>query len=173
MIGATLLQRKIIKNKSRNIPHFSRKFSIYLYFAGIKLNKTLDPSRGGIGMRLNRARTKFKITIIDVILRNEFDSGIPVNSGANLINKPKNITSTRFARIPAIATKKVPFLSLRRFFGLYGTGLAQPITKPAFIIIKRSGSITDPKGSRCFNGFKVSRPLNLAVLSPRRYAVYP
>ena len=38
---------------------------------------------------------------------------------------------------------------------------------------KSIGRMTDPKGSRCFRGFKVNLPLSLAVSSPKRYAMYP
>ena len=46
--------------------------------------------------------------------------------------------------------------------GFTGTGLAQP--KPAISIINA------PIGSKCANGFSVSRPAAFAVLSPRQYA---
>lgn len=68
MTGDTLAQRKIMKNNKKNIPHFSKKFSIYRYLNGKKENNTFDPSRGGMGIRLKIIRTKLSTTMILVIL---------------------------------------------------------------------------------------------------------
>lgn len=79
----------------------------------------------------------------------------------------KNTAIAKFAKIPAEATQIVPFFLSRKFSGLYGTGFAQPIKKGAFVITKIKGNMTEPNGSKCFKGFKVSLPAYWAVLSPK------
>ena len=48
---------------------------------------------------------------------------------------------------------------------MIGTGLAQPTRRKIMQIV--------PKGSRCFRGFRVSRPIIFAVGSPHFSATYP
>ncbi len=67
MKGETNFQTNTINIINRNIPHCSRKLSINRKRAGRKENKIFEPSSGGIGIKLNRARTKFIITMIDAI----------------------------------------------------------------------------------------------------------
>lgn len=164
----TLFHRKIIKNNNINIPHFSKKFSIYLYLGDKNENKIFEPSSGGIGIRLNKTRTKFKITIIEAIFKKGPIKEALIINGENLISNPKIIAINKLAKTPATETSIVPFLTLRRLFGLYGTGLAQPITKPALDKTRSKGRTKEPNMSRCFIGFRVRRPLRRAVLSPRR-----
>jgi hypothetical protein len=51
--------------------------------------------------------------------------------------------------------------------------LAQPTINGARITIKDKGTIKDPKKSKCFIGFKLSRPIILAVGSPKWFAIAP
>lgn len=64
----------------------------------------------------------------------------------------------RFAIIPARETSIVPFLLFLNFWGLTGTGFAQP--KPVKINIQK------PTPSKCAIGFKVNLSLILGVSSP-------
>ncbi len=57
-----------MKKRRTNIPHFSRKFSIERSRAGRYEKRIFEPSSGGIGIRLKSARTRFKRTMIVVIL---------------------------------------------------------------------------------------------------------
>src|SRR6185369_1011349 len=77
---------------------------------------------------------------------------------------------TRFEIGPAAATAASPHCAPRRFIGLYGVGLAQPMKKPPgrSTVIARS---RPPSGSKCARGSSVRRPSSRAVPSPRRKAV--
>lgn len=66
--GATLLHKNIMKKSSNSIPHFSKKFSRSRNLAGRSEKSILDPSSGGIGIKLNTASTRLVMTIILVIL---------------------------------------------------------------------------------------------------------
>ena len=82
--------------------------------------------------------------------------------------RPMIEAMTRLDAGPASATASSPFRRSRRLFGLTGVGLAQPKTNPppSTETTRRS----PPIGSKWATGFSVSRPNNLAVASPRRYA---
>ena len=67
-IGETAPQMKIIKKRSKKIPHLSKKFSTGRKLIGKIENKTLDPSSGGIGIILNKARIKLVKTMIEAML---------------------------------------------------------------------------------------------------------
>jgi hypothetical protein len=150
--GATFPQRVIINMSKISIPHCSRKFSMYRYRLGKNENRIFDPSSGGIGIRLNNARTKFVRKIIEAMVRKETGTCDP----ANRISSPKMPARKILARIPAMATINFPSRSCLKLSGLYGTGSAQPITNPALVSIKTRGKITEPNGSRCLSGFNVS-----------------
>src|SRR3990167_1093560 len=87
--------------------------------------------------------------------------------GKNLISKPKNKAKAIFEAGPAMETFKDPHFWSLKLYGLIGTGLAQPKITPLGKRASKIGRITDPKGSKCFNGFRVRRPAYFAVGSPR------
>ena len=158
-------QRKKIKNSKINKEYLEKIASIFLPLFPIKVKSIFDPSSGGIGIKLKIAKTILSKTTTDA---SETKDALkkPVATEI-LITSPKKIAIARFAKIPADATHNVPiFLSLK-FSGLYGTGFAQPIKNGALVKTKIRGKITEPKGSKCFKGFSVSRPAYSAVLSPK------
>ena len=77
--------------------------------------KILDPSSGGIGTRLNIARTKFTNTIIETIEVNPSGIVVPI---VNRKIKPKKIAMARLASIPAAATAMLPHFLSDKLFGL-------------------------------------------------------
>jgi hypothetical protein len=129
----------------------------------------LEPSRGGIGTKLNTASNIFIRTIIAII---EINDGGTVPTGRKRIARPKTVAIKRFTAGPAPATIASPQRLLRRLYGLNGTGFAQPIINPP-TRCEIMGTSTDPTGSKCFRGFKVRRPSYSAVLSPSKFAAYP
>ena len=85
----------------------------------------------------------------------------------NLKSKPKIIAKLKLAAGPAKATKPISLFGFFRSKGLKGTGFAQPKTKLPLLTKKRKrGKRKEPKGSKCFKGFKDNLPLSLAVGSP-------
>lgn len=98
---------------------------------------------------------------------------IPRVDGKNRIASPKTKESERFAKGPAAPTQAGPHRLFRKLYGLYGTGLAQPIKNGLCVIMSRAGRRIDPKRSRCGIGFKVNLPAYLAVLSPKASATKP
>lgn len=164
--GVTNFQRKIIKMIKITREYFSKNLCSLNDLFPSKEKRIFEPSSGGIGIRLNIAKTILTKTITPA--SGTMDSGINEKYPDSRIIIPKNIAITRFTRTPAEATQRfaIRFLSALKLSGLYGTGLAQPIKKGAWINIKNSGSIIEPYKSRCFIGFKVKRPSNSAVWSP-------
>lgn len=66
--GEKNFQTEITNNNKTNIPHLSRKSCTPCKRAGKKLKSILDPSKGGIGNRLNTANT-ILINTIDILIR--------------------------------------------------------------------------------------------------------
>lgn len=95
--------------------------------------------------------------------------------GIKRMINPKKTATRKLAPGPAKDTFSIPFFGSLKLKGLTGTGFAQPNTGPlpAVIIKRERGIIKDPKKSKCFNGFKVKRPLSLAVESPKDKAALP
>ena len=124
-----------------------------------------------MGIRLNIAKPKL-IKTIEVIIDRK-DETIPSEAKRKRSINPKNKATKIFANIPAEATATVPHFLFVRLFGLYGTGFAQPNKNEAWVKTKNKGIITEPNKSKCFNGFKVSRPAYSAVLSPKCKATKP
>ena len=118
-----------------------------------------DPSSGGIGTRLNTAKTRLVKTTISRATMAGF--GNPVQK--NLITSPATSASTIFERGPANATRASPFLPDFRALKLTGTGFAHPKMMPVCEMAQSKGKMIDPSGSICFMGFKVSLPMILAV----------
>lgn len=153
------------------IEYFVKKFLKYKkdFVFGNNANKIFEPSSGGIGTKLKMPRKRLTMTIVLNIKALAEDSML--NIARNLNASPKIIAKTKFENAPAMATFKTPHFLSDKFSSTYGTGLAQPNTKPALVIIKIKGKKTDPTGSRCFKGFKVKRPIRFAVWSPKYNAM--
>lgn len=121
---------------------------------GSRENKMCDPSKGGMGTKLNKPKNRLYITIIlKKFKREKFKL-------KNLIINPNRIAIAKLAIGPAKATFKFPhFLSLK-LYGLTGTGFAHPIIGPLPEVIKNKnkGNKKEPTGSKCFMGFIVSLP---------------
>lgn len=88
----------------------------------------------------------------------------------NLITNPKIIAIRKFVAGPATETFNSPHFWSLRLYGLIGTGFAQPKIGPLPMVANKSskGRITEPKGSKCFKGFKVNLPACFAVGSPNQ-----
>lgn len=65
--GATNFQINSIKKIKIKKPQRERKTLKLKNLAGKSENKTFEPSSGGIGIKLKKAKTKLVITIIEVI----------------------------------------------------------------------------------------------------------
>ena len=130
---------------------------------GKKVSKSQWPSNGGMGKRLNIARNRFNIT---TMLNSSGTRDEENMSGRNLKVRPNRTAKEIFDAGPAMATLAGPYFRSLKFSGLYGTGLAYPNMKPPRKKEMR-GSRMEPNISKCFKGFKVSRPRYLAVGSPK------
>ena len=97
-----------MKNIRRKILYLCVKFLKAIAFSvGNKAYNIFDPSNGGIGIRLNIARTRFiKTTVKDISIN---DEGKFIR-GANLISIPKKIAIIILERGPAAATINSPHL---------------------------------------------------------------
>lgn len=137
------------------------------YCWGNREKRSFEPSSGGIGIRLNTASVRLMMTMYEAISIN----GVITPCCTNLIIHPKMRAMTRFESGPAAAIRNSPERLFLRLYGLYGTGLAQPKTNPGVMMAIISGRMTEPKGSICLIGFKVSLPCNRAVGSPKRSAI--
>jgi len=150
---------------------------LYLYknalaainLAGKNVSKSQWPSSGGIGKRLKIARKRFNVT---TTLNSSGTRDEEKTSGKNLRVRPNNTAKAIFDAGPASATLAGPYFLSCKLAGLYGTGLAYPNMNPP-TIKEIIGRITEPNMSRCFIGFKVSRPKFLAVGSPKEWATAP
>ena len=107
---------------------FSKKVRTESMLPGRIEKRILEPSSGGIGMRLNVASTRF-IFIIVTITKIGTNTMYPAGN-TNRSKSPKIRAMMMFVAGPAKATIASPQRWLRRLYGLYGTGFAQPIMKP-------------------------------------------
>ena len=128
-----------------------------------------EPSSGGIGTKLKVASTKFVKTIIS---RAKI-AGFGKFTAKNLIDRPAMTAITILESGPAKATSASPLFPDLKALKLTGTGFAQPRIRPRFKTTHIKGNNTDPKGSICFIGFNVRRPISLAVWSPWLRAARP
>ena len=89
----------------------------------------------------------------------------------NLTNKPKNNPINKLEIGPDMAINAASRIGFFRNLGSYGTGFAKPNIMVG--CPKRAGrdssngKTTEPKGSKWGKGFKVRRPNDLAVESPK------
>jgi len=152
--------RNIIANMmARNTPTKENRMSVKRE-RGNRFISNLEPSNGGMGIRLNSPRNMF-MYIIQVIA----NINVP-SSGANLTSGANNAASRKFPAGPAKATFVSPYFLSLKFKGLYGTGLAYPINPPT-VKSSSNGNSTVPNKSICFNGLRVNRPNSFAVGSPK------
>jgi hypothetical protein len=120
-----------------------------------------------MGSRLNKQRNTLNTTASHRISISIFDA---MSISLKNMNMNKNkIESIKFDTGPATETTASSLNGFLKFLILTGTGFAQPIMKPPEIKVNK-GIITLPNKSRCLIGFKVSRPLSLAVGSPNLFA---
>jgi len=122
-----------------------------------------EPSKGGMGTKLKTPKRKL---YMEIKLKNIKNVSV---KGRNLIKRPKIIPIKKLVAGPAKETFNSPHFWSRKLYGLTGTGLAQPKIGPLppVDISMIRGIITEPKGSRCFKGFRVKRSEYLAVGSPK------
>jgi len=121
------------------------------------VDKTLEPSNGGMGKRLNNAR---------LILREINPSRIMLTEVGTVARR--RIRASRKARMtllagPARAIRAVSFLGFLRLYGSKGAGLPQP-NRPVIRMV------SVPKGSKWAKGLRVRRPKARGVGSPNRSA---
>ena len=142
--------------------------------------KTLEPSRGGMGIKLKIARRRLICAIFE---SNQNMSGrndpAPVSISPPdekviiLIKKLAIMAIKIFVRGPDKETSAMSFRPSFRLNGSTGTGFAAPKITGEPEIIKRRGRRTLINGSMCFLGFRVSLPASLAVGSPSFSATNP
>lgn len=130
-----------------------------------------EPSRGGMGMRLNTKRTQFNMTIVLYKLSTLGEIGRPAATQM-VKNKVASKAMSKFDKGPAMVIK---MSSLLRVFGLGSeilTGFPQPniakIWAPKIII---KGSRIVPMGSMWARGSRVTRPSARGSGSPSLSAV--
>lgn len=141
-----------------------------------KAKTILDPSNGGIGIKLKKAKsTLTKIIILKRMytLYKIGSAAIGKKAAISLDIRPNTMATKKFEAGPAKAINAPSLFGSFRLYGLKGTGFAQPNINGLFVAIKSNGTRNEPKNSKCFIGFKVSRPISLAVLSPSLYAISP
>jgi hypothetical protein len=166
-MGIIAQRKKPIKTKNIIIknPYGSMRKYWRVKFAGKKEVMIRDPSRGGMGIRLNTARIK---------LRKAPRINIFFNGKLSLIKtiriKAKNI----FAKGPDKPIHLISFFGFLKWLGFIGTGFAYPIANvPRERIRRKIGKSTVPKVSIWAKGFRVSRPESLGVGSPNLLAAQP
>ena len=137
-------------------------------FSGSIIEKNLDPSRGGTGIRLRNPNARLNLT---KMRRAEAISGTEVP--ITLRSRAPINASPKLVRGPARATSAISFLPSRSISGLTGTGFAAPNTKGEPENIKRSGTATLIIGSMWGRGLRVRRPAIRAVGSPNFSATQP
>jgi len=142
-------------------PYCQRKTLNPSKLSGNNENKIWEPSKGGIGIKLNNPRTiLYKTTIAAMVKK------LSGREGMNLIINPKIKARVKLDKGPANETFKSPHLLSLKFMGLIGTGLAHPIMGIPENN-KSMGKRIEPTKSRWTKGFKDNLPSSLAVESPK------
>lgn len=98
--------------------------------------RTLKPSNGGIGIRLNRARPRFRTTPV-----------LNISEGTSRKIIARNTAIKILVAGPARAVRAVSFLGSRKLKGSMGTGLAAPKMIPAPVKNRIKGRPMVIKGS--------------------------
>lgn len=158
--------RKKMKNNRIIKPYLLRKSLIPTIDLGSRAKSIWEPSNGGIGIKLKIAKRIFTQQI-KLNIKRRFKLNSENWKGKKRINNPKIKAKIMFDSGPAKATFASPYFLSLKLRGLTGTGFAQPKTTGLPVKIRIPGKIIEPNHSRCFMGFKVSRPAFLAVKSPR------
>ncbi len=156
---------KTSKSKDPYKPRF-KYFAVNLF--GKISNNICEPSRGGIGNKLNVNKNTFRNTPYQSrLLIIEFCSP---KIFTEIINKTNNTTEKiKFESGPANETTASFFKGSLKFLRSTGTGLAQPINANPDAK-EASGIITLPTISICLKGFNVNLPKFFAVASPHLFA---
>ena len=167
------LKKKRTKNM-RTKPSLSNLASSMAISSGTMPIRTLNPSRGGRGKRLNMASATFQRRPVKKISAKMFwVVRSPTNIGVSLNRIAKKTAIRRFVIGPDRATIAMSFFGSRRLYGSTGIGLAAPKMIPDPDIVRRRGRAIVIMGSMWGIGFKVNRPLALAVGSPNLSAIKP
>ena len=104
---------------------------------------TLEPSRGGIGSKLNTASTQLtRMPTLPISMSTVIFILIAI-----IITNNQQMAITIFAPGPAKATHIMPFFPLRSALKFIGTGLAQPNINPDEESNKTKGIVMVPIGS--------------------------
>lgn len=164
--------KKIKNNRIKN-PYRSNIISISsnLRFLGNNAKRIFEPSSGGIGIKLKIAKT----ILIKIIISIKIKNGLLIIP-KNIVNfkiKLKIIAIERLLNGPANPISPLSLFGFFKFKGLNGTGFAQPNKIGLLAIKSKNGNKNEPKKSKCFKGFKVSRPAFFAVGSPSLFAIIP
>jgi hypothetical protein len=141
------------------IPNGSKLLNLYAKLDGSNPINILEPSKGGIGIKLNIAKTRF------MSIANLRNSEIRIEK-FNLKSKLKDIAKIIFAKGPAIPTKTISLLGFLKLKKFIGTGFAQPKITLEPKIAKDKGKIIVPNISMWARGENVRRPDIFAVGSP-------
>jgi hypothetical protein len=141
--------------------------------AGKRPTSTRPPSNGGIGSILNKARTALTVMPAWAINTTQLSNVWPrriCRTAASTTHQNSAIKT--FAAGPASATRIIARRGLRSTLVSTGTGFAQPNNgNPS--ASNDPGIRTVPIGSIWRSGFKLKRPSNSAVRSPKYRAVQP
>ena len=141
--------------------------------AGKRPTSTRPPSNGGIGNRLKSASTALTLMPAWAISTTQLSNVWPRLICRTAANTPhQNNTMRKFAAGPASATVIIARRGLRRTLVSTGTGLAQP-NKGNPSANSDPGISSVPTGSIWRSGFKLKRPSNSAVRSPKYRAIQP
>ena len=152
------------KAKRIKIPYLSKLSHWEARLRGKMPPTTLNPSSGGMGRRLKKAKTKFSVINLNKITATK---SLPAKArNAN----PKTVAKTRLEAGPAREISAASARGFFRFQGLNGVGLAQPKRMPAWSK-KRIGTMIVPSRSMWTSGLRLILPRCRAVGSPRRLAI--
>jgi len=139
-------KKKITKRSTMN-PYWLRKIFKESRERGRSENKMCEPSKGGMGSRLN---TPSRILMKAMYPKSRASAGLK-SAPKKRKSKPNTKATSRLEPGPAKLTHTPPHLGLRRFEGFTGTGFAHPKIMPPpvmfDIMIRNKGKATEPIGS--------------------------
>lgn len=161
-------RKKIIK-----IPIDPKDKKALASFSGRRRENILDPSSGGIGIRLKIASRRLSLTIAVKINIKKLKSSVCSKFTIILTIKLARIAKRTFARGPERETSARSFLPSLKLNGSTGTGLAAPIITGEPEMTRIRGRAILIIGSICFLGLRVNRPARRAVGSPSLSATNP
>ena len=122
------------------------------------------PSRGGIGKRLKKQRTKFTMNMVEQILL-KYNSKFSGNIESLSYKRNAIIAKIKFTKGPANPTRILSLLGFLNRKWFYGTGFAKP-NIGALIRYNPIGR-SSPSKLICFNGLNENLPKSFAVGSPK------